>query len=302
MQIDTGWQDQTVEQYLKKELQLTAAQIRSLKFLSDGIRKNGMVCKVIDRLQKGDWLDIPLPEKKAEARKVEPSGVMPEILYSDRDVICVWKPSGRVTHPVAGHRADNVTGDLMTYLQSQGLQETVHSIGRLDKDTAGILVFARHRIAAARLWQQREDGRFIKEYLAWCEGVFPEEAQWQELELSAALGKVPEVPGQGQRMQVTPTGSLAVTCYQVICQEKERALVRLHLKTGRTHQIRVHMAYIGHPLVGDSLYGHGIPHQDAAMLCAWKVRFYQPFTKEEIVLEYRDPVYSVQKVEGDQVS
>ena len=161
----------------------------------------------------------------------------------------------------------------MTYLQRQGLQETVHSIGRLDKDTAGILVFARHRIAAARLWQQREDGRFIKEYLAWCEGVFPEEAQWQELELSAALGKVPEVPGQGQRMQVTPTGSLAVTCYQVICQEKERALVRLHLKTGRTHQIRVHMAYIGHPLVGDSLYGHGIPHQDAAMLCAWKVRF-----------------------------
>ena len=78
--------------------------------------------------------------------------------------------------------------------------------------------------------------------------------------------------------------------------------MRLHLKTGRTHQIRVHMAYIGHPLVGDSLYGHGIPHQDAAMLCAWKVRFYQPFTKEEIVLEYRDPVYSVQKVEGDQVS
>lgn len=190
----------------------------------------------------------------------------------------------------------------MTYLQSRGLQETVHSIGRLDKDTTGILVFARHRIAAARLWQQREDGRFIKEYLAWCEGVFPEEAQWQEQKLSAALGKVPEVPGQGQRMQVTPTGSPAVTCYQVICQEKERALVRLHLKTGRTHQIRVHMAYIGHPLVGDSLYGHGIPHQDAAMLCAWKVRFYQPFTKEEIVLEYRDPVYSVQNVEGDQVS
>lgn len=69
MQIDTGWQDQTVEQYLKEELQLTAAQIRSLKFLSDGIRKNGMACKVIDRLQKGDWLDIPLPEKKADARK-----------------------------------------------------------------------------------------------------------------------------------------------------------------------------------------------------------------------------------------
>ena len=286
VQTDTEWQGQTVEQFLKKELQLTASQIRSLKFLSDGIQKNGMACRVIDRLEKGDMLDIPLPEKEVDARKVEPSGVMPEILYSDSDVICVWKPSGRVTHPVAGHRTDNVAGDLVTYLQSQGLQETVHSIGRLDKDTAGILVFARHRIAAARLWQQREDGRFTKEYLAWCEGVFSEEAQWQEQKLSAPVEKAPEVPGQGQKMQVTPTGRPAVTYYQVIRQEEINALVRLHLKTGRTHQIRVHMAYIGHPLVGDPLYGHGIPHRDAARLCAWKVRFYQPFTKEEIVLEH----------------
>ena len=177
----------------------------------------------------------------------------------------------------------------MTYLQSQGLQETVHSIGRLDKDTAGILVFARHRIAAARLWQQREDGWFIKEYLAWCEGVFPEEAQWQEQELSAALGKVPEVPGQGQRMQVTPTGSPAVTCYQVICQEKERALVRLHLKTGRTHQIRVHMAWTGHPLLGDPLYGNGIPGRTRADLTAWRAEFCQPMTGDRIVI-LKDPL------------
>lgn len=291
VQVSAEWQNRTVEQYLKKELQLTAAQIRSLKFLPDGIQKNGAACRVTGRLRQGDVLDIPLLEKEADSRRVEASGVMPEILYEDSDVICVWKPAGRVTHPVSGHRTDNVAGDLVTYLESQGIQETVHSIGRLDKDTAGILVFARHRIAAAQLWQQREDGRFTKEYLAWCEGTFSEEAQQQEQMLSAPMEKAPEVAGQGQKMQVSPSGSPAVTYYQVLRQEETKSLVRLHLKTGRTHQIRVHMASIGHPLVGDSLYGHGIPHQDAAMLCAWKVHFFQPFTKEEIVLERRDPAY-----------
>ena len=293
VQIEAKWSNLTIDQYLKKELQLTAAQIRSLKFLPDGIQKNGAACRVIDRLQVGDMLEIPLLEKDMDSRRVKASGVMPEILYEDSDVICIWKPAGRVTHPVAGHQTDNVAGDLVTYLESRGIQETVHSIGRLDKDTSGILVFARHRIAAARLWQQREDGRFTKEYLAWCEGVFPEKAQQQEQRLSAPIEKAPEVPGQGQKMCICLEGSPAVTYYQVLRQEETLALVRLHLKTGRTHQIRVHMASIGHPLVGDSLYGHGIPHQDAARLCAWKVHFFQPFTNEEIVLEHRTPVYPV---------
>ena len=97
----------------------------------------------------------------------------------------------------------------------------------------------------------------------------------------------------GQKMQVQEDGKQAVTHYQVLRQQDGQALVRLWLETGRTHQIRVHMASIGHPLMGDPLYGSGTLHQDAARLCAWKVRFLQPFTGEEIVLEHCDPMYQV---------
>lgn len=293
VQIPENWQGKSIEQYLKKEMLLTAAQIRSLKFCEDGIRRNGKKCRVNQQLQTNDILEIQLREKRDGYGKVEASGVMPEILYEDRDVICVWKPAGRVTHPVAGHRKDTVAGDLVTYFASREEETMIHSIGRLDKDTAGILVFAKNRIAAARLWKQKEEGTFTKEYLAWCQGVFPEAARSREQRLDAPIGKAEAVPGQGQKMQVDKKGKRAVTRYLVLEQQPERALIRLRLENGRTHQIRVHMAYIGHPLEGDSLYGTGIPHRDAARLCAWKVRFLQPFTKKEILLEHQTPLWSI---------
>lgn len=293
MQIEENWQGKKLEQYLKKELYLTPAQIRSLKFRENGIRRNGERCRINQILQTGDVLTILIQEQRTDCGKVKGSGVMPEILYEDADVICVWKSAGRVTHPVAGHSQDTVAGDLATYFTSLGEQTVIHSIGRLDKDTSGILVFARNRIAAARLWEQKEQGVFTKEYLAWCQGIFPQEAQREEQVVMVPIGKEKTVAGQGQKMRVTEEGRRAVTRYLVWKQEKEQALVRLRLETGRTHQIRVHMAYIGHPLMGDPLYGRGIPHQDVTRLCAWKVRFLQPFTGKEIRLEHCDPMYQI---------
>ena len=293
MQVNENWQGKTLEQYLKKELHLTAAQIRSLKFRENGILRNGERCRVNQILQTEDLLEILIQEERSDCGKVKGSGVMPEIFYEDRDVVCVWKPAGRVTHPVAGHRQDTVAGDLVTYFTSNREETVIHCIGRLDKDTSGILVFARNRIAAARLWEQKEQGVFIKEYLAWCQGEFPKDVLKEEQVIDVSIGKAENIPGQGQKMQVQEDGKQAVTHYQVLRQQDGQALVRLWLETGRTHQIRVHMAYIGHPLMGDPLYGSGIPHQDAARLCAWKVRFLQPFTGEEIVLEHCDPMYQV---------
>lgn len=292
-QITEQWQGKSVGEYLKKELHLTAAQVSSLKFQENGICRNGKKCRTNQILCQGDQLEIRLHKSQAEKGKVEASGRMPEILYEDRDVICVWKPSGRVTHPVAGHKKDTIAGDLVSYFSSKGEQTVIHSIGRLDKDTEGILVFAKNRIAAARLWQQREEGTFYKEYLAWCQGEFEEKEQKEEQTVCVSIGKAASVPGKGQTMQADASGKRAVTHYQVLRQEKELALVRFHLETGRTHQIRVHMAYIGHPLAGDSLYGNGVTHQDAAKLCAWKVRFLQPFTKKEIILEHQTPLWSI---------
>ena len=290
-QIEEEWMGKPVNLYLKQELHLTAAQIRSLKFHEDGIWKNGERCRVNQMLQKGDQLRITLQEKETGVQKVKASGFMPEVLYEDKDVICVWKMSGRVTHPVAGHEKDTVAGDLVTYFAAKKEQVTVRSIGRLDKDTSGILVFAKNRVAAARLWEQRSQGIFQKEYLAWCRGVFPKEAMTKEQCISMPIGKNRSVCKEGQKMHLSADGKMAITRYQVLVQQEEQALVRFYLETGRTHQIRVHMAGLGHPLVGDSLYGSGIHHQDAAKLCAWKVEFLQPFTEQKVELEYRDPLY-----------
>lgn len=291
VQVQDTWQGKKVESYLKQGLHLTQSQIRSLKFQENGIRKNGQRCRVNQILQRDDRLEITMEEKASDTGKVPASGEMPQVLYEDGDVICVWKPAGRVTHPVAGHDTDTVAGDLITYFAEKGEQIIVHSIGRLDKDTAGILIFAKNRMAAAKLWEQREKGVFSKEYLAWCQGIFSKEAVKEEQVISAPIGKSQVISGEGQKMQVTADGKRAVTRYQVLEQQENQALVRLHLETGRTHQIRVHMAYIGHPLVGDPLYGNGIPHQDAARLCAWKVCFQQPFTGKDIVLEHCDSMY-----------
>ena len=152
-------------------------------------------------------------EERSDCGKVKGSGVMPEIFYEDRDVVCVWKPEGRVTHPVAGHSQDTVAGDLVTYFTSKREETVIHCIGRLDKDTSGILVFARNRIAAAKLWEQKEQGVFIKEYLAWCQGEFPKDVLKEEQVIDVSIGKAENIPGQGQKMQVWEDGKQAVTHY-----------------------------------------------------------------------------------------
>ena len=284
--VDREANNLRIEQYMKRCLYLTPAQIRSLKFQPGGVMKNHEPCRVKEVFKEGDLLEITWNDEKKSEGKIKASGHFPDILYEDEDVICIWKPSGQVTHPVAGHGNDSVSADLVTYFASRGENSTAHSIGRLDKDTAGILAFARHRIAAEKLWKQKEQGILQKEYLAWCRGVFPKEAGDREQKIEVPIAKMPAENGQGQKMQTVRfgEGKEAVTFYQVIEQREDRALLRLRLKTGRTHQIRVHMASIGHPLVGDSLYADGVPHRDTARLCAWKVSFLQPFTKEEICL------------------
>ena len=129
MQGNENWQGKTLEQYLKKELHLTAAQIRSLKFRENGIRRNGERCRVNQILQTEDLLEIMIREERSDCGKVKGSGVMPEIFYEDRDVVCVWKPEGRVTHPVAGHSQDTVAGDLVTYFTSKREETVIHCIG-----------------------------------------------------------------------------------------------------------------------------------------------------------------------------
>jgi 23S rRNA pseudouridine1911/1915/1917 synthase len=289
-----------VGQYLRWELHLTRAQIRTIKFRENGILVNGVWARVNRVLAAGDELKIALADKQEASRHLIPAGDLPDILYEDEDVICVDKPAGLVVHPSHGHYSDSLANSLRAFFLKRGTDVQVRSIGRLDRDTAGVVVFAKNRVAAARLWQQREQGIFQKEYLAWCEGEFSENEMQQEQTICAPIA---HEPGELMKMCVVHEDDVqngygctegssgrvlyAVTHYQVLQQRPDCALVRLHLETGRTHQIRVHMADCGHPLLGDSLYGSGKEGETHAQLLAWKAEFVQPFTGERVTVHSR---------------
>ncbi len=303
--IKTEDDGKSVGVFLKERLGFTRAQISSLKFRQNGICLNGQKVRVTEMLKEEDVLTLHLEEENADkvSGHLEACEYPLTVLYEDTDLICVWKPQKMVVHPAGGHYRDSMSNYLKSYFEKQGQRVRMRSIGRLDGDACGILVFAKNQMAAARLWKQREDGIFRKEYLALCEGRFARERFEQEQRVELPLLQV-----EKGKMSVCQMGKPSCTYYQAVletaqtqimkilgvqpyelenAEKKQEAdelctLVRLHLQTGRMHQIRAHMSAIGHPLVGDSLYGNGIAGKTCAQLCAWKCEFVQPFTGKTI--------------------
>lgn len=263
-----GWQ---IKEILKKEFGLTKKQISHIKFIENGILVNGERKRVTDLVRCGDCLSIAVGQ--TESGKVcEGEADKICVLYEDEDVLLVKKQSGMVCHPGRGHYSDSLANQVAGYLLKKGDSGVIREVGRLDRDTSGIVVFAKNRITAAKLAIQREKGIFWKEYTAIIEGY-----------LSQKKGeiKVPIGPLEGSLMKMTvrEDGKKAITKYEVIEEKEGISFVKCTLLTGRTHQIRVHMASIGHPVLGDKLYG-GSAEKKADRLClhANKVCFIQPFT------------------------
>lgn len=291
----------TVEQVLKKQARLTRKQISQAKFRADGIQKNGLQCRVTSPVSIGDCIRVRLEESSTSSGHLLPSpdSSMPDILYEDNDVIAVNKPAGILTHPSGGHYRDTLSNQLVQYFQKKKEQVLIRPVGRLDKETSGIVLFAKNQIAAARLQKQREDHLLCKQYLAVVEGSLPADSSDLWHTISYPVIKISDHPikmtavnpdfllsGLSVPLEVQKT---AVTHYQTLKSATSWSLVSVRLRTGRTHQIRVHMQSIGHPLLGDRIYGvsalSGLPVFERAALHAWKVTFQQPFTGKEISLE-----------------
>lgn len=338
----------------------TRAQIRGMKFRKNGLTVDGERARINRTLKAGETVGVQLEDADEESGQLEEAPGELTILYEDSDLIAVWKEAGLVVHPSHGHYSDTLSNRLHGYFRSRGEHVTLRSIGRLDRDTVGIVVFAKNQIAAARLWKQKEEGVFRKEYLALCCGRFAPceetagECQTIHSEGSVCTISAPIGPKEGDlmRMCVRPDGKRAVThvrpaaylkasggtgerdgrmfeadaselflkitrgektmvpeCTKAEASvEKSSAekdcftLLRVEIETGRTHQIRVHLAWAGHPLVGDPLYGDrakdnltgGLSGQKPTDgkkalplgLCAWRAQLRQPFTGEEIRLAY----------------
>ena len=265
---------------------LAAHDVARAKYETDhGITVNGEAVYVDRRLSEGDTLRLVLTDHAPE--KIVPTDDKIEIVYEDEDLICLNKPAGVVVHPSHGHFADSLANRLAFYFQQKNEPHEIRTVGRLDKDTSGLICFAKSRSAVARLTDQAEKGIRRKIYYALCEGVF----DTQEGVIEVPIER--EFAGMQKRI-VREGGDYALTFYTVLRQYGGYALVKAEIRTGRTHQIRVHMDYIGHPLLGDPLYGSGIIPQPVrgdsdAVLCraalhAGEIMFQQPFSGQEIHL------------------
>lgn len=214
----------------------------------DGITVDGEVVWVNRRLHEGNILRVVITDHAPDS--IIPSEGRLDIVYEDEDLICINKPSGIVVHPSHGHYADSLANYLAYYFNEKGEPHEIRTVGRLDKDTSGLLLFGKSRSAVGLMDAQAAEGTRTKVYLALCEGEFAESEGYVDTPIMRAFdGNIKRVAKDG--------GDTAFTSYKVEAQYEGFALVRLSLMTGRTHQIRVHMSHIGHPLLGDSLYGNG---------------------------------------------
>ena len=213
-----------------------------------------------------------------------PSDIVPnegpvDIRYEDEDLLVVDKPPGLAVHPCAGSWEDSLGARLVHYYGQIGLGADFHPVHRLDKGTSGLMVVAKHPAAQHALTQTLHSGDFLREYLAVCQGC--PAPRWGVID--APLGRTDT---SYIRQEVRPDGKRARTHYEVVETTPRFSLVRLQLETGRTHQIRVHMAYLGHPLVGDFLYGTEAPHLiPRPALHSARLELKQPFTGARLTFE-----------------
>ena len=284
-----------VSHFLRTQAGLTKKQISQAKFRPGGVQKNGQQCRVTETAYPGDQITVCLETNNVDSAQLESAPApqfLPElaILYEDQDILAVNKPAGIVTHPSGSHYSDSLSNQVAAYFRSKGEPTKVRSIGRLDKETSGILLFARNQTAAARLQKQRENGISEKTYLAAVSGSMPEDTDGAFHRITTPLAPDPK---NRLKMVSSPDGSLpgskpAETLYSVLKSTAPGSMisasfVMLRLKTGRTHQIRVHMASLRHPLLGDSLYHLSDTTNlfSRAALHAWKLKFQPPFPNGE---------------------
>lgn len=236
-----------VDTLLRRDLGLSGTVIRRIKWLEDGVLVDGRRVNTRFVPAVGQVLSVRLSDSERCSGIVPVPGPV-DIVYEDQDVIVVNKAPGVSVHPGPGHFADTLGNFLLYYYDLEGEEGDFHPVHRLDRGTSGLLVAAKHAHAQERLKNQLHTPDFIRDYFAVCQGV-PEPERGV---IDAPLGPKPDSLVE---QTVRPDGKPARTQYKVLDTDGRWSLVRLRLDTGRTHQIRVHMAYIGHPLAGDFLYG-----------------------------------------------
>ena len=267
--VPNEYNDTQAKWFLRNYCKISVRLLTALKLVPLGISREGKLLRVVDNVYAGDKITVKLPEDNNEIVPVE----MPlDICYEDDHIIVLNKPPYMPVHPTHDHVYDTLANGLAYYLNSKNEHFCFRAINRIDRDTTGLVLIAKHSYAASNLVKNVK-----KTYVAVCEGIINEQGT-VDANISLLEGHTI------QRVAGTIDGVKAVTHYKPIKYSNNHTLVEYDLETGRTHQIRVHMSYINHPLAGDDMYGGSLECIERQALHCQTITFTHPVTHQVITV------------------
>lgn len=271
---------QTIHTLLKNELNISTRLLTKL-IKNEKIYLNHKKCDTRNFLSIGDILEIYF-DSQEDNTNILPIQMKLDILYEDQWILAIHKPAGIPTHPSRFHYTDSLSNGVKFYFDKIGLAKKIRPVNRLDLDTSGVILFAKCEYIQESFMKQMSDRSFQKEYVCITQGLFKQKSGSINLPIARKNGSIIE------RCVHKKNGKPCVTHYHVSKEFQNNSLVKCTLETGRTHQIRVHMASIGHPLLGDTLYGSKSEWICRQALHSYKIQCIHPISKK--ILTLRSPL------------
>ena len=271
--IVKGNKYQNINQILKQEFNISARLLHKL-IVEKHVLLNGLVIDTRNSIINGDVITVNL-DFEEESENIVSTPMKLNIVFEDDAFLILNKPAGIAVHPSILHYEDSLSNGVKFYFENIGLKRKIRPVNRLDLNTSGLIIFAKNEYIQECLIQQMQYGTFKKEYIAFVLGNFEKKCGTINLPIARKENSIIE-------RCISSEGQESITDYYVLEQHNNFSVVKCSLKTGRTHQIRIHMAAIGHPLLGDSLYGVSCDWIDRQALHSHKICFLHPVSQKKL--------------------
>lgn len=274
----------TIRQVINSEFNISYNLLVKLK-KNKKIFLNGINTYIDKNIKDGDEISIII-DFEEDNSNIVPTKMDLSILYEDEALLIIDKPAGIPVHPSILHYDNSLSNGIKYYFDNINLNKKIRPVNRLDRNTSGIVIFAKNEYVHDALSKQMQNDIFLKEYITICNGLFEEKTGIIDAPIARKENSIIE-------RCVNPTGAPAITHYKVLKEfeidGKIFSELLISLETGRTHQIRVHMAYLGHPIIGDSLYGSESILINRQALHAYRVEFIHPISRQKIIITSNIP-------------
>ena len=264
----------SINQILKNKFNMSERYILKLK-KNKCLFVNGKQAFINHQIKVGDILEIIDNVEEESKNIISNSSINLDILFEDEYLLIINKPPNIPVHPSVLHYEDSLSNGVKYYYEKIGLRKKIRPVNRLDKNTSGIVIFAKNEYIQECLSKQMKEGDFKKIYIAILEGIINDDFGTINIPIGRKENSIIE-------RIVSEEGERAISHFKVLKRFDNMSKVEFALETGRTHQLRVHSKYIGHPIIGDTLYGHSSNVINRQALHAYKVCFIHPITKKEI--------------------